>query len=182
MFRATRIGGNVLNRQLIFNTVIILVLSVGAAAALHAQSRDATVEERLQRLEDIEAIRSLHIDYGRALDKRDFTAYGKLFAEKGVWKGGMGSATGPEEIGKMVEAGFGRMRPEQYTDSNHVMTSIDIELDGDTATAWSRWLWVVVGDDNKPRVERAGHYEDKLVRENGQWKFLHRQAFTEINK
>jgi hypothetical protein len=59
---------------------------------------------------------------------------------------------------------------------------MDIELDGDAATAWSRWLWVVVGDDKKPRVERAGHYEDKLVRENGRWKFLHRQAFTEINK
>lgn len=158
------------------------MFALGFGNASLAQSHDGTVEERLQRLEDIEAIRSLLIDYGRALDKRDFQAYGELFAQNGVWKGGMGSATGPEAIGKMVEAGFGRMKPEQYTDSNHVMTSMDIDLDGDTATAWSRWLWVVVGDDNKPRVERAGHYEDKLVRENGQWKFLHRQAFTEINK
>ena len=171
-----------MNRQRIFCTVIIFFLSLGPGAALQAQSGNASVDERLQRLEDIEAIRSLLIDYGRALDKRDFTAYGKLFAENGVWKGGMGSATGPEEIGKMVEAGFGRMKAEQYTDSNHVMTSMDIELDGNSATAWSRWLWVVVGDDNKPRVERAGHYEDRLVRENGQWKFLYRQAFTEINK
>jgi hypothetical protein len=94
----------------------------------------------------------------------------------------MGTATGPEEIGKMVEAGFGRMDPKQYTNSNHVMTSMDISLDGDTATAWSRWLWVIVGDDNKPRVERAGHYEDTLVRENGEWKFKERKAITEINR
>jgi hypothetical protein len=112
------------------------LFSLGFGAALHAESGDGSVEDRLQRLEDREAIRSLLIDYGRALDKRDFTAYGKLFARNGTWKGGMGSATGPEEIGKMVEAGFGRMKPEQYTDSNHVMTSMDIELDGDTATAW----------------------------------------------
>lgn len=171
-----------MNRQKLFCSLFIAILALGSGTALHAQSNDVTVEQRLQRLEDIEAIRSLLIDYGRALDKRDFKAYGELFAEQGVWKGGMGSATGPEEIAKMVEAGFGRMNPEQYTDSNHVMTSMDIELSGDAATAWSRWLWVVVGDDSKPRVERAGHYKDRLVRENGQWKFLHRQAFTEINK
>lgn len=163
-------------------SVFVLLITLGSGGVLHAEPHDGSVEERLQRLEDVEAIRSLLIDYGRALDKRDFTAYGKLFAKNGVWKGGMGSATGPEEIGKMVEAGFGRMKPEQYTDSNHVMTSMDIDLNGDTAAAWSRWLWVVVGDDGKPRVERAGHYEDTLVRENGQWKFLQRQAFTEINK
>ena len=54
--------------------------------------------------------------------------------------------------------------------------------DGDTAKAWSRWLWVVEGSDAKPRVERGGHYVDTLVRENGQWKFKSRQAVTEINK
>jgi hypothetical protein len=42
-------------------------------------------------------------------------------------------------------------------------------------------MWVVVGGNAKPQVERAGHYEDTLVRENGQWKFKSRQAFTEIN-
>ena len=60
-------------------------------------------------------------------------------------------------------------------------STIDIEVDGDTARAWSRWLWVVPYPDGKPRVERAGHYEDTLVRENGKWKFRSRQAFTEIN-
>jgi hypothetical protein len=169
-------------RQNIFYSVLVLVIGFGFGATLRAGADGGSVEERLQRMEDIESIRSHLIDYGRALDMRDFTAYGKLFAKNGTWKGGMGSATGPEAIGKMVEAGFGRMRPEQYTDSNHVMTSMDIDLDGDSATAWSRWLWVVVGEDGKPRVERAGHYEDTLVRENGHWKFLQRQAFTEINK
>jgi hypothetical protein len=62
------------------------------------------------------------------------------------------------------------------------MTSFDIEVNGDTAKAWSRWLWVVKGANGKPQVERAGHYEDTLIRENGQWRFQSRQAFTEINK
>jgi ketosteroid isomerase-like protein len=158
------------------------VLAFGLGSVVHTASRNGTVEQRLQRLEDTEAVRSLLIAYGRALDARDFKAYGQLFAKDGTWKGGMGSATSPEGIAKMVQEGFGRMSRAQYENSNHVMSSLDINVDGDTAKAWSRWLWVVQGSDGKPRVERAGHYEDSLIRENGQWKFKSRQAFTEINK
>jgi uncharacterized protein (TIGR02246 family) len=157
-------------------------LFLASAGVVHTATRDNSVEARLQRLEDKEAIRSLLIDYGRALDARDFKAYGALFAKDGTWKGGMGSATSPQNIAKMVADGFSRMSPSLYEGSNHVMTSMDIELDGDTGKAWSRWLWVVVGSDGKPRVERGGRYEDTLVRENGEWKFRSRQAFTEINK
>ena len=159
-----------------------LALSTLTSAGSSASSGDGSLEQRLQRLEDIEAIRQVMIDYGRALDKRDFKAYGELFAKEGSWKGGMGGATGPENIANMVQAGFAKMDPKMYTDSNHVMTSMDIEVDGDTATGWSRWLWVIPGDDNRPLVQRGGYYEDTFVREDGHWKINTRQAFTEINK
>jgi len=171
-----------MNMQQGMIAALVLVFSFGLANIAHTASGNATVEQRLQKLEDTEAIRSLLIDYGRALDKRDFKAYGQLFATDGMWKGTMGSATTPGGIQKMVEDGFGRMSPELYENSNHVMTSMDIAVNGDTATAWSRWIWVVNGAGGKPQTERAGHYEDTLVRENGQWKFKVRQAFTEINK
>jgi hypothetical protein len=158
-----------------------LFLAFASVGVVHTASRDNSVEARLQRLEDKEAIRSLLIDYGRALDARDFKAYGELFAKEGTWKGGMGSATSPQNIAKMVADGFSKMAPALYEKSNHVMTSMDIEVDGDTGKAWSRWLWVVVGTDGRPRVERGGRYEDSLIRENGEWKFRSRQAFTEIN-
>jgi uncharacterized protein (TIGR02246 family) len=152
-----------------------------AGNLVHRAEGADTVEVRLRKLEDVDAIHSLLVHYGRALDKRDYAAYGALFAQDGSWKGGMGTATGPDAIGKMVAAGFERMSPALYTNSNHVLTSFDVEIDGDTATAWSRWTWVVVGADGKPQPERAGHYEDTLVRERGAWKFKSRQAFTEIN-
>jgi hypothetical protein len=145
-----------------------------------AEGADA-VEARLRKMEDVEAIHSLLVHYGRELDKRDYKAYGALFAQDGSWKGGMGSATGPDAIAKMVAAGFERMDPPLYQKSYHSMTSFDVEVNGDTATAWSRWTWIVVGADGRPRLERAGHYEDTLVRERGEWKFKSRQAFTEIN-
>lgn len=171
-----------MNKKHLSMIAVILVSSFGLLNVSCAATGGASVEERLQVLEDKEAIRALLIDYGRALDKRDFAAYGRLFAKEGSWKGGMGGATGPENIAKMVQEGFAKMDPAQYTNSNHVMTSMDIDVDGDTATAWSRWLWVIPGADGIPQVRRAGYYEDSLIREDGQWKFKQRQAFTEINK
>jgi hypothetical protein len=153
---------------------------VVADFAHRAEGADAT-EARLRKMEDVEAIQSLLVHYGRELDKRDFAGYGALFAQDGSWQGGMGTATGPDAIAKMVAAGFGRMSPTLYENSFHVMTSFDIDVNGDTATAWSRWTWVVVGANGKPQPERAGHYEDTLVRERGAWKFKSRHAFTEIN-
>ena len=71
----------------------------------------------------------------------------------------MGAATGPDAIAKMVAAGFERC-PVAVSELDHVMTSFDVEVNGDAATAWSRWTWVVVGANGKPQTERAGHYED----------------------
>ena len=159
----------------------IVAVAVGVSNYVSTAESTAALEARLQQLEDNEEIRTLLVHYGRALDKRDFAAYGALFARDGSWKGGMGTATGPDEIAKMVAAGFDRMSPSLYENSNHVMTSFDAAIDGDSATVWSRWTWVVLGADGKPQPERAGHYEDTLVREDGHWKFKHRQAFTEIN-
>jgi hypothetical protein len=163
-------------------TALTLSLSFALAGVVQTASRNDTLQGRLQRLEDVESIRSLLVAYGRALDARDLKAYGQLFAQEGSWKGGMGSATSPDNIQKMVEAGFSRMSPSLYEKSNHVMTSLDISVSGDTATAWSRWLWVVEGDDHRPRLERGGHYEDTLIRESGQWKFKSRQAVTELTR
>jgi hypothetical protein len=162
--------------------MLVLAAALAFSVLSNAGSNEASLEQRLQKLEDIEEIRTLMIAYGRALDKRDFAAYGALFAREGSWKGGMGGATGPENIASMVEAGFARMDPKMYTDSNHVMTSMDIHVDGDSATAWSRWLWVIPGDDDRPLVQRGGYYEDVFIREDGHWKFKLRQAVTEINK
>ncbi len=162
-------------------TAALVVVSFVLGNLGHRAEGADSVEARVRRLEDVDAIHSLLVHYGRALDKRDFKAYGALFAQDGSWKGGMGTATGPDEIAKMVAAGFDRMAPSLYQSSNHVMSSFDVDIKGDTATAWSRWTWVVVGASGKPQTERAGHYEDTLVRERGQWKFKSRQAFTEIN-
>jgi hypothetical protein len=168
-------------RRSIVVTVVVAAVSFVAGNVAHRAEGADNAEARLRKVEDVQAIEALLVRYGRELDERDYEAYGALFAQDGSWKGGMGSGVGPDAIGKMVAAGFEKMSPSLYEKSFHSMTSFDVEVQGDTATAWSRWTWIVVGADGRPQPERAGHYEDTLVRERGEWKFKSRQAFTEIN-
>ena len=59
----------------------------------------AQLEACLRRLEDLQAIHQLFIDYGEHLDAGDFDAYAELFAEDGeVLLGPIGRAKGRAEI------------------------------------------------------------------------------------
>lgn len=141
----------------------------------------ANIEERLRLLEDKEEIRELLLEYGRALDGRDTKAYSELFAADGEWSGGIGQASTPAGIKKMLDGLFANATGK-FPKAHHIMANFDIDLDGDTATARSRWMWVAGDGEGKPKVVRAGFYEDSLVRENGRWKFRKRRAVTELGQ
>jgi uncharacterized protein (TIGR02246 family) len=153
-----------------------LLIQVSNASA-QAQTQ-ASIAARIQRLEDIEEIRTLLLDYGRHLDSRNLAAYSNLFAKDGEWVGGFGSAKGPAGILAFMEKnlGTGPNRGNSY----HILSNFIIDVKGDTATAWSRWTFVVPGPDNKPSVSQAGRYDDTLVREDGRWKFKRRVASNDI--
>lgn len=143
----------------------------------------AAESPQLQRLLDREAIQDLLVTYGRLLDDRDLVGYSKLFAADGVWEGGIGSATGPKGIQQMLETVYGRVEPGRFgiaAGAYHIMSDFRIDITGDTATSWSRWTWVVEGKDGRPEIQRSGHYEDKLARDGGQWRFKHRLTVTEL--
>ena len=128
----------------------------------------------LQRLVDKDEIQILLLDYGRHLDSRDFAAYGRLFAKDGEWVGGFGTASGgPAGIQAFMEKamGTGPNRANNY----HILSNFVIAVSGDTATAWSRWAFVVPGA-NGATIAQAGRYDDTLVRENGRWRFKRRAA------
>jgi hypothetical protein len=138
---------------------------------------DVSLAARVQRLEDIEEIHKVLLDYGRYLDARDFAAYSRLFAKDGEWAGGFGAVQGPAAIQAFMEKNItGPNRGNTY----HLLTNFEVEVHGDAATAWSRWTYVTPGADNKPAIAQAGHYDDTFVRENGHWKFKRRVASNDI--
>lgn len=146
-----------------------------------------SVEERLQILEDKEAIRDMLLEYGRALDSRDTQAYADLFAADGEWSGGIGSSRTPAGIKKMLDDLFAGAPPVDPAASprpkpHHLMSNMVVNVTGDIATAHSRWAWVRAGADGAPHMLRSGFYEDEFVRENGAWKIRKRRAVTELDQ
>jgi len=142
-----------------------------------AAQNDKALAARVQRLEDIEEIRGVLLDYGRYLDARDFAAYSRLFAKDGAWVGGFGTVQGPAAIQVFMEKQIpGPNRGNTF----HILSNFRIDVRGDTATAWSRWTFVIPGADKKPAMSQGGRYDDALVRENGHWKFKRRVASNDI--
>jgi hypothetical protein len=161
---------------------------------------------KVKHLEDIQEITNVLIAYGRALDSRDFKWYSSLFARDGSWSGGMGTVTGgPQAVydfmtsriggggqrntaggnasagggAASANAGSGRQGgPNAASSSYHIMSSFKIDVNGDNATAFSRWTFVSAA--RGPGIQVAGRYEDTLVREDGVWKFKSRQAFNDV--
>jgi len=157
----------------------------GVASGSGAAAGDA--QDRLRRLEDLEQIRQLFVEYSRVLDKQDFAAYGALFAADGEFiatpQEGLQQAKGPAAIQALVEAMPGSLLGSAPGDDFHVVVNPLIELDADDpdrARAEVTWLYVVKGEDGLPSPAKLGHYDDQLVREDGRWRFLRREAPTDI--
>ena len=169
------------------------VTSVARAAESASPAAPAfeSLEARVKRQDDIEAIRRVLREYGRRLDAGDLKGYAELFAADGEWIGGFGKVKGRENIQPFMEKNMRTPLPSVDGAATtapprpgprgvHLMTNEIIDVQGDRATAWSRWTYVTRTGDNKPSMALAGHYDDELVRENGQWKFQRRTVSGDI--
>jgi ketosteroid isomerase-like protein len=149
-----------------------------------ARAADDDTSARLRRLEDLEQIRQLFIDYKHVLDAKDFGAYASLFAEDGEFVAIAGHAHGRAAIEAMVAAMPGTdLLSVKVGDDFHLVLNPQIQLDADDpdrACAQSTWAYVVKGDDGEPVLAKLGHYDDELVREAGTWRFLRREAPMDI--
>jgi SnoaL-like domain len=178
-----------------FGVIAVAALAlVGAAlacgqlsfAAGNSRGGQLSVEARLQRGEDEKQIHDLLITYGRLLDTRDLDGYSQLFAKNGEWSGNLNNVfvtvKGPDAIFAMMKKAFSGSPydPDNVT-SFHLITNILINVDGDRATAYSKWTVMSKNSETKAPVARmGGHYDDVLVREGGTWKFLSRSAPRDI--
>ena len=148
----------------------------GAALAHPAMAEhpDSSLQARIQRVEDQQEIQRLLFEYGRTLDRGDYAAYSRLFAKDGEWVGTVGSYKGPAAIeaaiGKAMSApAFAPLKVGGF----HLLTNAIIDVDGDHATAVSKWSYVHIVD-KAPVIAFSGRYHDALVRENGHWRFQRR--------
>lgn len=148
---------------------------LSACAPAPAGAPPATLEQRLQRVEDELAIRRVLVDYSATQDAKDYDAYASLFAREGEWVNGRTVHKGREAIHKMLVDLYGTP-PAGYVnaESYHITSNAQVDLDGDRATVHSRHLLVMRGPKGEPTPMLAGRYEDEFMREDGEWKILRR--------
>ena len=154
----------------------LLGFFVGPDLVAAAPPPPQSLEARIQRIDDRMAIERLLMEYGRAVDSRDFAAFAALFSDDGEWKGAQGSYRGPKEIQKSMEKMFTDAAADIPKGKNfHLLTNVIIDLQGDHATASSKFIFYKM-NGARPEAEVAGRYEDRLVRVGGAWKFQQRLA------
>lgn len=145
--------------------------------------------------EDRAQIEDLQARYLFALDFHDPTLYASTFTPDGVLDYGSGEVRGRDAIVKVI-AGMPGNRPAPAASATgaadkpalrpaagrHQITNIVLKIDGNKAVGRSSWFHV--GNDNPQRsntIGGFGHYEDDLVKVNGQWFFSRRKIYNEGN-
>jgi SnoaL-like protein len=129
-----------------------------------------SIEERIQRLEDIEALKRLkhryctHCDDGYLADQ-----LAALFTEEAVWDGGLlGRFEGRDAIREHFASGSKRV-----SFAIHHVTNPMITVDGDQATCdWLLWEPIVFARDSQA-AWMAARYHDRCRRVGDEWLFEH---------
>lgn len=129
----------------------------------------SAVEQRVQRLEDLETIRQLDATYCRLLDSGEWDGLVDLFAPDGEFLG-LDRVRGHDELRNF----FSTLAEGGLTAYWHYVTNHEITLDGDTAEVRSA-LWQPCVQDGVPHVA-AGAYYDQLVRLDGRWRYRSKQV------
>jgi len=133
-------------------------------------SKELTLEQRIQRLEDIEAIKKLQATYGHYCDKgwndksMNCKEVALLFTEDAIWEiPNMGVfSKGRAEITQLFEAMDAATPFFMHSFSNPI-----IDVDGDKAKA--KWLLFVGGETDKKTTLTYGSYENEYVRTTQGW-------------
>jgi ketosteroid isomerase-like protein len=145
----------------------------GSMAVPAADADEAVLEARLQRLEDEAEIRRLLDEYMDVLGSRDWDNYVLFFARDGELVMAEGTRKGRDDIRERMAGASERManaargRPQRQ--SADLLSNVKVEVDGDTATARSRFTFLGEDDEGNFRVTGSGLYLDTWTREDGRW-------------
>jgi SnoaL-like domain len=143
----------------------------------------ASLEARLERLEDLEQITRLFHSYRMLVDDKEFEACAQqLFSEDASFIGEHGRHVGREAILRMFESMIGVSVREKKGDDEHIFADPVIEIDGERAAVNIAWAYFVRSELGTPLLLKNGHHEDTVVKVNGEWKIQEVRAFTDIYK
>jgi hypothetical protein len=132
---------------------------------------------RVQRLEDLEAVRATWLDYCNRLDSFDFGALADVFTDDGMVEiSGLARSLDGAYRGRraIVDDFYARTAtPDPQATplrlmTGHISTNMQIELEGDEATTLAYFFEIV--DDNLVLI---GTYQHRMRRDPDRWRFVH---------
>jgi hypothetical protein len=139
--------------------------------------------------DDRALIEDLQARYLFAFDFGDPEGYANTFAPDGILDFGWGEIKGRAEIAKFIVDG--RKRTEEAraktpagqrpSIGRHIISNIVVTIDssGNKARGVAYWSHMTSGPDGRGGVDFFGHYEDDMVKVNGQWMFARRRIYNE---
>jgi len=137
--------------------------------------------------DDRALIEDLQARYLFAFDFGDPEGYAGTFAPDGILDFGWGEIKGRDAIAKFIVDG--RKRTEEARAKTpagqrpnvgrHIISNMVIKVDGNKARAQAYWSHMTSGPDGRGGVDFFGHYEDELVKVNGEWLFARRRIYNE---
>ena len=148
--------------------------SADEAAALRAlEARVAALEQRKERIEDVNAIERLQAAYGYYVDRALWDDVANLFADDGTIEIGLdGVYVGKQRVREYLYAlGGGRQGLVDGELSEHLQVMPVITLAPDGLTAKARWRAITLtGELGGDAFWGEGPYENEYVKDDGVWK------------
>jgi hypothetical protein len=117
-------------------------------------------------------IENLQARYLFALDFKDHDLYVSTFTPDGILDVGNGPVVGREAIKAAVA---------NMPGGRHHITNLVLRIDGDRATARAGWMHTGKNAEGRMTIGGFGHYEDDLVKVDGEWLFARRRIYNEGN-
>jgi hypothetical protein len=143
-----------------------LVSGLGLPFAFAQAAREASYAEERALIENLQA------RYLFALDFKDHDLYVTTFTENGVLDVGNGEIVGRDAIKAAVA---------NMPGGRHHITNLVLRIDGDRATGRAGWMHTGKNAEGRMTIGGYGHYEDDLVKVDGEWLFARRRIYNEGN-
>lgn len=137
--------------------------------------------------EDRALIEDLQARYLFAFDFGDPEGYANTFAPDGVLNFDWGDIVGREAIAGFIEddrestlqARANTPEGERPRVGRHIISNIVVSVNGDTARGVAYWTHMTSDSTGYGTVDFFGHYEDEMVKIDGQWYFSRRHVYNE---
>jgi hypothetical protein len=153
------------------------------ATKIAPAARDASLAQRVQRLQDETAVQNLQHGYGYYMDRKLWDDAADLFADDGSWEvGRQGVYVGRAHIRRALEHYYGAPALRQGELFDHIMMApvVTVAPDGHTASARSTELSQIGVNCEFARWE-LGTYENEFVKQGGVWKLKAVRYFPRLS-